>query len=348
MTSLSSIVDVQIDKLTKVPTRVGFGTILIMDENTVQAADDVEIYENLEDILSAGFVVTDEAYLAARAAFSQSPRPEKVVIARREIAEAMATAIARVNEIDSDWYFLISTSRVEADILSAGATIEAMLKTYFYETDEADSKDLAHATDTTSIFAQMKIYERSVGIYTKTANLDSYPAAAWCGRLGPKDPGSVTWKFKSLSGVTPDDELNSTERANVLGKNANLYLTVAGQAITMEGTSGTGEFIDIVRGIDWLTRRIKEDVYFMLINEDKVPYTDKGGDALGLQVKGPLDEAVAVGLLAGGDEAPVVTVPLVADIPQIQRAAREFGDIEFEGRLAGAVHKVIVRGRVTV
>lgn len=438
---ISTIVDVQIDRLTKVPSRVGFGEPLILDQNTVQSVGAVDTFTDLQAMLDAGFSTGDEAYKAAQALLSQNPRPPQFKVARREadgakivevsvdnvvdstaydvtvagnlfsfnsgvgatadsirdglialidadpnysaaivgagvlsitsaagndfsvvvganlgssVSQAavnVASEILRVVEVNNDWYFLLMTGREKADILSAAATIETLIKVFAFETDEADTKDLPSQTDTTSIGAVLQDlnYDRTFYMWTKTSNLENYPAAAWVGKVGPKDPGSVTWKFKSLAGVLPDDELTSTELANILNKNGNYYQTVAGQGIiNSEAKVASGEFIDIIRGTDWLTRRLQEDVFTLLINEDKVPFTNKGGDSLKLQVDGVMDEGIAVGLLRGGDDRPVVTVPDVNDINIQDRAARIFGDIEFEGFYAGAVHKVKIRGRLSV
>ena len=77
--------------------------------------------------------------------------------------------------------------------------------------------------------------DRSIGMWCKTADLDEYPEAGWIGGAGPKDAGSITWKFKSISGATPQDQLTPTEVKNIEDKNGNLYLTVAGAAITEQG-----------------------------------------------------------------------------------------------------------------
>lgn len=49
----------------------------------------------------------------------------------------------------------------------------------------------------------------------------------------------------------------------------------------------------------------------------------------------------------GGVDTYTVTSPRVLSIPEMQRAAREFGDFKFEARLAGAASIVVVRGVVT-
>jgi len=173
-----------------------------------------------------------------------------------------------------------------------------------------------------------------------------YPDGAWVGNMAPRDPGSATWKFKNLNAQTPDDQLTTTESANLKAKNANIYITVGGIAITMEGIVSSGEYLDIMRGTDKLQARIQENVYTALAQQPKIPFTNAGGDVLGNQVKAALTEMENDGLLSPGTS--VVTVPDVSTIPPAQRALREFGDIEFISTYAGAVHKVQVKGTISV
>jgi len=438
---INTIVDVQIDKLTKFPSRVGFGVPLVMDINTVQAIGAVDTFTDTAAMVTAGFTTGDEAVKAATALFSQNPKVPEIRVARREanvakvvtvtidtvanltnydvtlagvlfqftssgaatdieirdglialidanpaynavlgasntftITGAVAgddfsvvvsaelsfvvttpsvnasSEILRIDQVLSDWYFLVSTSRVEKDILDSAITIETKVKLYGFETDQAAIKDTTVGADTTSIGAVLfaALRERTFWVWTKTSNLPTYPSAAWIGKIAPKDPGSVTWKFKSVSGPVADNELTDTEIKNIEDKKGNVYLTVADLNIFGEGRVASGEFIDIVRGTDKLTARLQENVFGLLATEDKIPFSDKGGDALEVKVREPLQQAVTDDLLLGGADAPVITIPKVADIPQAQRALRQFGDIEFQGKYAGAVHKVDIRGRISV
>ena len=63
------------------------------------------------------------------------------------------------------------------------------------------------------------------------------------------------------------------------------------------------------------------------------------------EIRSVLSQGVANGLIA---TAPAYTVqsPDVLSIPEVQRGQRVMGDFKFQFRLAGAVHKVIVRGVV--
>ena len=442
MSDISNHVLVQIDRTTKFPTKVGFGTPLILDIN-VKQTNEVDVVTDIADVEALGFVAADQAHKAASSIFNQSPHPEKVLIGKRAanvaqvdtiviggfddgtytisintvdfsfvassssitaIRDALVAAInggsepvtaapvstdtltltadvagtgfstvltsnpidnmvltlttpntgvaselARISQINNDWYFLLLTSRTEQDILAAVNTIETLIKVFFFETDQADSKGLPFGTDTTSILGQIKALNvmRTVGLWTKTSNLPNYPTAAWIGLNAPEEGGSITWKFKQARGVLADDELTSTEESNILGKNANIYNTVAGIAIFAEGTTMDGDFFDLTRGTDQLSSRIQESVFALFIQEKKVPYTDGGGEQINTALKEPLQTAED-DLFLAPDPKFTTKVPKVADIPAVDRAARFFKDIEFEATLAGAIHKAKFIGRLSV
>jgi hypothetical protein len=170
--------------------------------------------------------------------------------------------------------------------------------------------------------------------------------AAWCGRLLPLDPGSETWKFKSLSGVNPVTT-TSTHRTNIKAKKANSIITVAGRNITFEGTTADGDFIDIQRGLDWLEDDMTKAVFGALAGADKIPYTDDGVALIQAEVWGSLKRAVNMGIL-DTLEKDAVTVPRVASVSTANRALRLLPDVKFKCRTAGAIHKVNISGVVSV
>lgn len=172
---------------------------------------------------------------------------------------------------------------------------------------------------------------------------DEYPATAWIGKMFPKDPGSGTWAMKTLTGVS-SYKLSTTQILKIEDKNGNYYTTVAGIAVTQFGTVGSGEYIDIIRGIDWLKARIQELVFTPFINLDKIPYTDGGIEIINTQLKAALQEAVDVGLL----ESYETEVPLKADISEADKAARILPDVKFTAILAGAIHRTQIIGSVSL
>ncbi len=112
----------------------------------------------------------------------------------------------------------------------------------------------------------------------------------------------------------------------------------------MYGWVGSGEYIDIIRGVDWSEARIQELIYQVLINNIKVPFTDDGIQAVDSQLKAALQEGIDVGLYASYE----TTVPLAADVSATDKGNRLLPDVEFVAILAGAINKVQVNGIVSL
>ena len=252
-----------------------------------------------------------------------------------------------IQNIDDDWYALACTDRTKAVVQAIAGWVEARTKIFGTASDEADIINVAAGTDLSSIAALLNQagYVRSFVMYHDDADSD-YPECAWFGRVLPTQPGSVTWKFKTLASITYSD-LTTSQSTNARNKKANTYEFIGGVGVTREGTMAQGEFIDIIRGIDWLTARIQEFVYALLVNSDKVPYTDSGIAAVEAEVRRALDLGVSNSFIAD-DPQYTVSVPKAADVSPANKAARLLQDVSFQATLAGAIHAVEINGVVSV
>lgn len=170
-----------------------------------------------------------------------------------------------------------------------------------------------------------------------------FAECAWMGECLPFDPGSQTWSLKSPAGVAADTWTES-EITTLETDNSNHATSVAGLTIVRNGITHGGEWIDVVRGLDWLTSRLQERVYTALVNARKIPYTDDGAAVIANAIRGVLRDAENKGLLTPGSST--VTTTRIADIPTADRAARRLTGVEFQAELAGAVHSVQINGAV--
>jgi hypothetical protein len=173
----------------------------------------------------------------------------------------------------------------------------------------------------------------------------SFPEFAWMGGQLPKDPGSITWWGKTLTGITPD-VLTTTAVTNIKGKNCNIYETIGGVNIVHEGVVPSGEFIDIIRGVDWIQARISENVFSLMVNADKIPFTDPGVEMIKSEIQAVLEDAVDRGILVANTIT--ITAPKVADVSSVDKANRFLPDVIFGATLAGAIHKVKIDGKLSV
>ena len=271
------IVDLTISRATAVVSQAGFGIIAVFgefaaDKTTVAFNERVRAYSGADELAADGWSDDDLVKKAANVIFMQSPSPAEIVVCRKDAAETWAEAAAAAKLENDSWYGMVFTSRVQADQEAMAAWAEANGKILGLSSGDAKIKDGNDATDIAS-HIKSNNYDRSFVIYHSDCGTinESFADAAWLANRFPYTPGNTTWKFVTLKGVSVY-ALSTNELNGVLGKNANIYTTVKGLSMTEEGTVGSGEYIDVIRGIDWLHARMQENI----IQLQKMA-TDKGG-----------------------------------------------------------------------
>ena len=351
---LDDIVQVTITRQTTTPTVQSFNNVLIAAEFLASsitpafgATERVREYSSLTELSDAGFVTTEPVYLAAQAIFSQNPKIGSVKVGRKltggDGTETWTDALAAINVDDSDWYGLVVGTRTLADQQLVATWVEANDKLCGLSSNDSN---VIGGTGDIAEYLQDNSLARTFCIYHPNSDLsatDEWPDAAWIGERFPSDPGTSTWKFKTLAGVSVYT-LTTTERNTALGKNCNIYTSTAGVSITEDGTVGEGEFIDVIRGVDALKATIQAGIYTLLVQEETVPYTDQGVKSIESILKGVLQNFVDDGFLS----AFTTSSPLVADVSVIDKGNRLLPDVNFESTLAGAIHAVQVNGVVSL
>ncbi len=344
-TLIKDIVVVNITRETAKITQAGFGTALVfgpLDE----FEDRYRVYNSIEAV-EEDFETTTEQWKAAAKLFGQEVSPEQIIIGRYDASESITDELALMVEASDDWYALMLTrdgteAEQIADITAVAAWVEARAKIFIACIDEA----AMITTGSTDIATTLKTagYDRTAIMYS--TDHENYPEAAWLGRCLPEDPGSLTWKFKALAGITVDS-LTASAVANLKDKNANFYETVAGvNIISSEACMASGEYIDIMRGCDWLQARITEGVFLRLILADKIPFTTQGITVVENELRYRLEKGVDAGFIADGTIE--ISVPAIADVDPLEKAARFLNGVTFTAQLAGAVHKVAISGKLTL
>jgi len=336
---LDSIVKVTISRDIPGITRVGFGTPLFLADISA-VTDVVKEYANMDEV-SADYAATDPQYKMAQIAFSQEIAPEKIKIGQKLAATAWDQAIQDCLDADDDWYALACDTSTASDIQTIAAKIETTEK--FYVGRSADSNCLNNASNIGATLRSLG-YSRCAVMYHSTA-ATAYPECGLFGVCLPYDPGSITWEFKSITGIAADS-FTSAERTNLINSGIVFYESHAGTSHTSNScVSESATFwIDQRRGIDWLKQRLQENVFDLLVRSDKVPQTDEGILSVISSMREILDLAETNNVISEYD----ITVPKIGDIAEADRAARYLNDIPFTATLAGAWHSVKIEGVVSV
>ncbi|MCK6585957.1 MAG: DUF3383 domain-containing protein [Polyangiaceae bacterium] len=280
---------------------------------------------------------------AAGALVDYSDVSEGLELRDMTVDPGIAADLSAIEAADSDWYGLSLDSNSEAEIGAAAAWTETRAKIFVPSTADTRVKVAAETTDVGSDI-KTSDYARTGVIWN--GQLLGYAGAAWQGAVLPYEPGRATWAFKSLKGVTPD-KLTPTELTGLDGKNVNHYTTLAGLPITRKGYAGSGDYLDITIGIDWLTARLQERLYGLLVNNPKVPFTDAGIDLVRGVILGVIKQGKKQGIL-NPDTTPIIDLPKAADVSAADKAARLLPDVFIQDTLAGAIHKLTIRASLSV
>jgi hypothetical protein len=261
-------------------------------------------------------------------------------------------ALSKMKEQNNDFYAVSVSARQMANQQQCAQWIQANEK--LGGLCSGDSAISDEETGDIAAWAKLNNLDRVFVFFHPDAKLaddafdelsaaDPIPEAAYFGKMLAKQPGSATWKFKELQGV-PTYELAQGQVKNVEDKNATWFMETAGVPMTSNGQVASGEYIDVIHGVDWLKARIQNLVFTALVNVDKVPFTDPGVQMVVSPLKAALEEAKKNGILASYE----IVFPAAADVSPTDKGKRFLPDIEFGGVLAGAIHGTKIKGVVTL
>jgi hypothetical protein len=259
-----------------------------------------------------------------------------------------AADIALIAADDSAWYgmALTMTSRV----YNKAAALYAQANGKIFCAQSADW-DLADATVTSGDVGSEMLalsYTRTWGIWHNYIGGTEWANAAWLSNTLHFQPGNATAAIKTLTGVSAD-KLSAGQIAGIKAKRWSRYMVQGSFTITFESYTPGGRFIDVTRFVDWLSITMQLDVFSVLINNPKVPYTVAGisqikGAILGTLKKGQTEPNNGL----TPDEDPIVTIAAVAQQFVSDRAQRRLKQIKWSARLSGALHGVAISGTLSV
>lgn len=261
--------------------------------------------------------------------------------------QGLAADLAAIIVEDPDFYGIALDSRSELQVNALAAAVEASRYLLAYSSSDSIIVDAGTTTDIMSDL-EAASYARTFGFYSKTSSHD-YRECAMLGLGLPQVPGSMTYAFKTLAGITVDS-LTTGEESAVWAKQGNTYSVQGGASITYPGILAAGEFIDVTPTIDLIYARIQEQVLFVQLANPKVTFTDTGIALIGGAIQGVLDSNISKpGRLRGLTDtpAPKVTLPKAVDVSVTNRAQRILPDVSFTAYLSGAIHVTQISGSVS-
>lgn len=267
----------------------------------------------------------------------------KLALEQDHADPGVATDLAAIALEDGDWYCVLNAFNSKAMALAISNWVESNEKMCVLQTVDTPVANLSSGSDTSSIAYTARANLRTAIVYHR--DNAQFAADGWAGAVLPLDPGSETWAFKTLAGVTAQ-VLTSTQRTNLVAKHVNFYETIAGLNLTNQGKMVGNEWIDVVRFRDWLKTNMQADILEALANNNKIPFTDAGIAVIAGKIRARLKAGVEIGGLSP-DPAPRVTVPLASAVSTSDKGTRTLTGVKFDAVLAGAIQAVTISGTLT-
>lgn len=361
-------VDISLD--TPISNEASFDHILIIGPAPLNPKEGVEIptvgvYNSLNKITELGFLATgdgaDPVGVAARVAYSQSPRPHEVYVAvvGKTVGEGgEVTAMKAVDVLNealatNGWYCICPVGLEDSEVAEIIQWTETQNKICGYIDDDPEAPIVTTG-----------LYLRSYGVYPKVTEdqlWNDVPAenkygmaVAMAAKAMHYHAGEETWALKALAAVTPS-KLSSNFINKLTKANLSYVLTVASKNVTMGGKTNYGEWIDVIRFRDWLQNDMQVRVVNLLIVNPKIPYTDNGIGLVENQMLASLKDGQKFGGIApteydadgNANQGYVTSVPLASELTSSQKASRVLENCKFSARLAGAIHLVEISGSLT-
>jgi len=271
--------------------------------------------------------------------------PTGVTALSQEVQVGSSTIESDLNTLtasDKEFYALLIASDADPDIKSALSYVNANSMLGFFKTNDVLAETPSE-TESLAYDLNQSNEDRAVLIYQQYSQRLEQADAGLAGIGLPQIVGSITWKFKQPVGVSPVI-VSDGSNAELISKKVNLVVRTNSANFTKEGTCASGEFIDIIRGIDWLEARIQENILSLKLNNRKIPYTADGLALISNSIRQVLRLGVNNGLLATFQ----ITLPEIADISSVDRINRVLKGVTFVATLQGAVHKTEITGTVSV
>jgi len=374
----SRVVNVTLSRNENFPSRRGFGVPLLLTNvavaGKVDSATRTIVYGSIEEV-AVNHNSATPVYAAALAAFSQNPRPLQIKVGYVNVTVGTTTNAQMKTELDTllafdaDWYWLGIVAAMRDNVAITDAIVEWIEARNKQAIIDSNAIATETANDTTSIAGRKKgLVTRSTVFYHTGAAF--YPGFALAATLGTRNfdqaNSAYTAKFKKLRGIPAVDKGSAAIQAitgftpalgqsTTAGNCAMTLVDIGGQIFTVEGSTLTPNvFIDEIHATDWIIARTEEETLSIMLNNDRIPYTDAGMEQLAAGARVVMRQASRAGLIANdinpetGAYEPAIeyTIPGALDVPESQRKARIAPEIAVKFRYAGAVHYTTINYRM--
>jgi len=337
-------------------------------------------YKNLNEVL-VDYVVANPEYLAAYLWFKQDPQPPSLMIGHWGFGTTAETALAAVQDCDDRfgqlWYSLVVLGMDEgttagnkalikdiADYIESTSTNKHLFGLTTQDPNTLIVTPNTIAADTTCIAAQLSASTAlNKRTFVQYSSVSPYAVVSALGRILPTDYNAnnsvITLMYKNEPTVA-GETLSGAQMDFLVAKYCNVFVKYNNNtAIIQPGVVSSGDFVDTIINVDWVTTQIQTQVFNLLYaSKTKIPQTDGGNQLITSVIGSVCAQAVANGICAPGlwdgnsfgtlkygDNLPLgfyVYAPPVSSQTSSDRAARKSVSIQVALKLAGAIQSVAI------
>lgn len=267
--------------------------------------------------------------------------------------------ITAISELDNSWFWLVSDSHLDQDIIDLAGYVEEHDKVYFFSTSQVGVTTKA-PDNILERLGDMGYNNTSMALWM--SNADSvFPEAAVVGSICSAQPGTTTLHGKTLVGIEIE-KLNQTAENFIVQQNGNIYRKEHGVLFYRDGFMVSGFYADYVIHALWFKARVEESLFALFKQQSMlgggVRATSSG---LALIRQAVTANPIQVGINNGSISNEIVTseqtgllvslkptvyIPSRADMTDAQINSRLVDGMVIEYVYAGFFHYVKVRVNV--
>lgn len=348
---MAAISDVTVTMTLEQPAQtIGFGVPALWVPGTDNTYTE---YESIDDVLLNHKKDTN-VYKNAAAFFKQAGHPHVfAVITFADMVEAFDLFSSK------PWYFALYTQEDTGDDVTAQSNQDILLLSNLIEADQYRMMivDLTYASSDNSDDFDAELYADNTRTIlavkkSKTSNADEAEpfAANLVGAYGGRTVGSLNFHDLVVSGLTADD-WTAADIATFTRGNAMLYVLKANNiAQTTNGKTASGQYIDVIMGIDWIASQVRSELQNLLTETAKVTYDAAGIALMQSVVDNVMQTAYANGIIDTNDatQAADYTVTALnrADLDQDDINKRIYNGLSYRYVPSGSVDMINVFGTV--
>lgn len=332
---MANIVDIIIQDQTKPLTEVGMNKILVLTKSA-----DID-YKEVNDTSGVTELQTsDTGYKMLELVLAQAKQDVAILGVQNLTGSNVKTELNKI--VGNDFFFIVSDLTDDAGITAVGE---------WATSNDRIALVTPEVTGTTTTIKELAstINSDNVGIYAHAGSPKGtttvFLNAGITGLMAVKPTGSATWALKSPN-LIPNVYFPLADENDLIKANVNVWANELGRGITKGGKTTSGSYLDITQGKYWLKNKLRAELTLLLLNRDKVPFTNVGRTLIMEAIERVVTAGDRQGIIIKDETT--IEVPKPLEILTNTRANRIWDGIKITSRIQGAVESLEVQYVLTV